>query len=283
MGLSRSLNLSEGDIATKIIQFLYKVVEYWAETLIMYFTRTLLPALIPFLPILTRAQTEQDHPCYPYELIICRGSTEPSPLGSSLGPNTKTAIEEILGDSILVIGLIYPATFELPDSPETGVRNLVTRIEARAKQCPDMKFGLTGYSQGADVIHHSLQQLEGLQDRIAAMAMFGDPLTTVGFPPAYEGRVHNVCDNGDRACGGDGTLGHLTYGRTPEAYEPAVEFIAKGLQEGTPKPSDPRATMAQLPTAGEAADFLNPLVEWPPEDWAQKYTDGWVAEPVFVG
>lgn len=250
----------------------------------MHVSRALLPILPLFLPILTHAQTDQEHPCYPYELIICRGSTEPSPLGFSLGPNTKTSIETALEDSILTIGLIYPATFDIPDSPETGVRNLVARIEARAKQCPDMKFALTGYSQGADVIHHSLQQLEQHQGRISAIAMFGDPLTSVGFPPVYEGRVHNVCDNGDRACGGEGTSGHLAYGRTPEAYEPAVNFIVQRL-EGTssPEPSDPRATMAQLPSAGDAADFLNPIVEWPPKDWAQKYADGWVAKPVFVG
>lgn len=236
------------------------------------------------MPILAHAQTDQDQPCHPYELIICRGSTEPSPLGFSLGPNTKTTIEAALNDSILVVGLIYPATFDLPDSPETGIRNLVARIEARAEKCPDTQIALTGYSQGADVIHHSLQQLEPHQDRISAIAMFGDPLTSIGFPLAYEGRVHNVCDNADRACGGDGTMGHLTYGRTPEAYEPAVEFIVHRFKDASlPEPSDPRATMAQLPSAGEAADFLNPLVEWPPKDWAQKYTDGWVAEPVFVG
>lgn len=92
-----------------------------------------------------------------------------------------------------------------------------------------MKFAMTGYSQGADVIHHSLQELDGLQERIAGIAMFGDPLTSVGFPPAYEGRVYNVCHEGDRACGGEGTIGHLGYGRLPAAYEPAVNFLVERL------------------------------------------------------
>ncbi|KAL1957820.1 hypothetical protein VTO42DRAFT_5538 [Malbranchea cinnamomea] len=246
-----------------------------------FFGSLLFCLLALVIPI--NGQTDEEHPCYPYELIICRATTEPSPLGAQLGPRTKDTIEAILGESILVVGLIYPASFDIPESPETGIRNLVTRIRSRAEQCPDIKFALTGYSQGADVIHHSLQQLAELQDRIAAIAMFGDPLTSVGFPPAYEGRVYNTCNSRDRACGGRGTIGHLAYGRQPEAYEPAVDFIVERLQEASPPvPSDPRPTLAALPPAGDAADFLNPLVTWPPRDWAQQYTDGWVAEPVWV-
>lgn len=245
----------------------------------------LTPLLVPLLALLTQthAQTDQEHPCYPYELIICRATTESSPLGTQLGPRTKDTIEAILDDSILVVGLIYPASFDIPESPETGVRNLVARIRSRAEQCPDMKFAMTGYSQGADVIHHSLQELEGLQERIAGIAMFGDPLTSVGFPPGYEGRVYNVCHEGDRACGGRGTTGHLRYGRLPEAYEPAVDFLVERLEEeSSPIPNDPRATMHSLPSAGEAADFLKPWVTWPPRDWANEYTDGLVVEPVWV-
>ncbi|KAK2767495.1 hypothetical protein FQN54_003652 [Arachnomyces sp. PD_36] len=247
-----------------------------------------LSQLLPILPLLVsipvQAQTDQEHPCYKYELIICRGSDEPSPLGVSLGPNTKATIEPILGDDILAIGLIYPATFELPYSPETGIRNLVARIQARAEQCPDMKFALTGFSQGADVVHHSLQELADVQDRIVGIATFGDPLTSIGFPPVYEGRAYNTCDKLDRSCGGEGIDGHSAYGDDPEAYEPAVDFLVERLEEEkSPEPTDSTETMAELPSAGDAAAFLDLQVEWPPADWAQKYPDGWVAEPVFVG
>lgn len=111
--------------------------------------------------------------------------------------------------------------------------------------------------------------------------MFGDPLTTVGWPPVYEGRVINVCDPADRACGGRGTSGHMTYGKT-NLHKMAVEFIVDRFKNGVPAgyPKDNRATMKALPKAGDAANFLMPFVRWPPRDWATKYTDGWKAPTV---
>ncbi|KAF1989479.1 carbohydrate esterase family 5 protein, partial [Aulographum hederae CBS 113979] len=152
-------------------------------------------------------------PCLPLEFIISRATTEPSPLGTRLGPALKHELEARLGPTIYVAGLDYPASFSLPDSPETGTRNLVERVRDRAEQCPDMRFAFSGYSQGCDVTHAALQQLAPLSERISSIVTFGDPLTSIGWPTAYQNRVLNFCDPGDRACGGQGTVpGHLNYG-----------------------------------------------------------------------
>ncbi|TGZ78440.1 alpha/beta-hydrolase [Ascodesmis nigricans] len=241
---------------------------------------TLLAAAIAFLTAVT-AQTDQQHPCYALEHIVARGSTEPSPLGVNLGPALQQEVSSALGGDVLTIGLIYPATFDLPDSPETGIRNLVTRIKERSAQCPSMRFALSGYSQGADIVHHALTfHLTSYSHLITSISVFGDPLSSIGWPPIYQHRVINVCDSADRACGGVGTSGHTKYGKT-ELHKKAVQFIVDRFRVAAPTPGDTRATMKALPEPGEAAGFLLPWVRWPPREWKSLYTDGLVVEPVF--
>jgi Cutinase len=144
-----------------------------------------------------------------------------------------------------------------------------------------MLFGFSGYSQGADVTHHAFQNLTEYADRFSSIVMFGDPLTSVGWPSYYSNRVLNTCDPGDRSCGGKGTAGHLKYGADGnDLVKVAANWITTQFKKGAPKPIVGAKALKALPTSGDAAAFLDTAVTWPPVKWATEYTDGIVMKPI---
>ncbi|KAF2093442.1 alpha/beta-hydrolase [Rhizodiscina lignyota] len=226
--------------------------------------------------------TETDLPCAKYEIIYARGSTEPTPLGYLIGPKLAAELRKHLGDDpkeALIVGLDWMANFVLPDSGVQGIERLIERVQRRAKQCPNMHFALAGYSQGADVIRISLQSLTDYKEQIRAIAVWGDPLTSIGWPPYYKGRVLNLCNPGDRACGGKGIIRHFIYAtERDELHVPAAEFIAEKLKderEGTGP-----AAFERLPVIGAGVAFLFPWKEFPPPEWQVDFPEGVVAPTI---
>jgi hypothetical protein len=74
--------------------------------------------------------------------------------------------------------LQYPANF-WQESWETGVKDVINRLNSQAKACPDQKFAIVGYSQGAMVIHIALNSTNLSPDalkRVVGGATFGDPV-----------------------------------------------------------------------------------------------------------
>jgi cutinase len=70
----------------------------------------------------------------------------------------------------------YPASFS-PGSVDAGRDDVVKHMTEQPKQCPNQKYVMVGYSQGADVMHNGLAKLTdpALHARIVALVMFGDP------------------------------------------------------------------------------------------------------------
>jgi hypothetical protein len=87
-------------------------------------------------------------------------------------------------------------------------------------QCPDTKIVVSGYSQGAMVVHNAFRN--GLSaSQVAGAVLFGDPLKrqAVGGLPAA--KVKQFCGTSDSICGGGGdggaTGGHISYGSSADA------------------------------------------------------------------
>jgi cutinase len=52
----------------------------------------------------------------------------------------------------------------------------VKHLTEQSKKCPEQKFVMVGYSQGADVHHNAMVKIDGeLYGRIVGLVMFGDP------------------------------------------------------------------------------------------------------------
>jgi cutinase len=84
----------------------------------------------------------------------------------------------------------YPANFNVSISSNKGATDVINRLNSQSKQCPEQKFAVAGYSQGAGVMHLALgpsdakmpyisQPMPTLEksarSKIVAAVMFGDP------------------------------------------------------------------------------------------------------------
>jgi hypothetical protein len=78
-------------------------------------------------------------------------------------------------------------------SVATGVAELTSYLRERAAACPDERFVVGGYSQGAQVVGEGLfASSSAVRDRIAFVALFSDPKLFLpegegAFPPACRG------------------------------------------------------------------------------------------------
>ncbi|MEV0686235.1 cutinase family protein [Nocardia sp. NPDC050378] len=176
--------------------------------------------------------------CVDVHVVAARGTNEPGgvwsryKLGTVVGNPVFAAIDDALARSTNAYRVQYPASHEQPASVQAGNRDLVDHVVERAAACPDQKFVLVGYSQGANVVDNSIGvSSEGarvggpivatlpveLAPRIAAILLFGNPIRGMGreVTGLYADRTYDVCNDNDPVCDPQGTDWnvHLQYQR----------------------------------------------------------------------
>jgi cutinase len=87
-------------------------------------------------------------------------------------------------------------------------------------QCPSTKIIVSGYSQGAMVVHNTFQN--GLSaETVAGAVLFGDPFKRLAVGDLMKDKVKQFCGTADQICGGGGDGGamgsHLSYGDSADA------------------------------------------------------------------
>lgn len=93
-------------------------------------------------------------------------------------------------------------------------------VATALSQCPSTKIVVSGYSQGAMVVHNAFQNgLSGSQ--VAGAVLFGDPLKRSAVGDLPTDKVKQFCGTADSICGGGGDGGatgsHLDYGSVADA------------------------------------------------------------------
>jgi cutinase len=80
-----------------------------------------------------------------------------------------------------------------------GVTDVVNRLNQQSKACPDGKFALVGYSQGAAVMHSVAPKLDAaVAQKVLAIVLYGDGGRTMGkWPGVLAQRVYENCAKGD--------------------------------------------------------------------------------------
>ncbi|KAK5161399.1 hypothetical protein LTS14_001195 [Recurvomyces mirabilis] len=171
--------------------------------------------------------------CKPHTLLFARGTTEDANLGNVLGPPLITALEAVfLGSDLLAVQGVnnYPAIpIEYCEGGSlTGSQNLASVSLDTSNQppcsrsthhqqqlintreqlihqthalCPSTKLIVSGYSQGAQVVHNAAQILSASDTAfISSVLLFGDPNNgyPVGSVPAK--KVYVDCHVGDDIC-----------------------------------------------------------------------------------
>ncbi|KAF5392797.1 hypothetical protein D9757_001038 [Collybiopsis confluens] len=167
--------------------------------------------------------------CADVIVVFARGTTEPGPIGITVGPALQASLLGVLGGrSLSFQGVDYPADipgFLEGGSPE-GSANMAAMLTAAANFCPSAALVSSGYSQGGQLVHNSARLLSSaVRSRINAVVIFGDPDDGQAVTGISSSKVDVICHIGDNICqGGDLVLPpHLTYQVDTPA---AAAFIA---------------------------------------------------------
>jgi cutinase len=136
--------------------------------------------------------------------------------------------------------LKYPADISLTGAT-TGANDIIKRLTDQDQACPNQKFALVGYSQGAAVMHLAAGRIPAaIQSKVLALVMFGDGNVRLGslgaFPGTMAQRTMENCNPGDPVCSPGSCFDpHLLYWK-PEFMTPSIDFIVSAFK-GMPKAS----------------------------------------------
>ncbi|MGW0831454.1 cutinase family protein [Streptomyces prunicolor] len=180
--------------------------------------------------------------CSDLDVVAARGTFEPGTLGLIVGDPVFSALrQKITGKTLSSYAVNYPADLSLTSAAQ-GNSDAVNHVNAQAAACPNQRFILVGYSQGANVIDNSIGiSSDGavvgspivatipaaLAPRVAAVLLFGNPIRALGksVTGTYQSRTIDFCANGDPICqnGGTDVGAHLGYTADADA---AATFAA---------------------------------------------------------
>jgi cutinase len=148
--------------------------------------------------------------CPPVEVVFARGRLEPAGTGV-LGNAFVGALRSRVNQNVGVYAVNYPADNQV----DIGANDMSAHIQNMAKNCPDTRLVLGGYSLGAAVTDVVLalpfsffgfdNPLPGdLSQKIAAVALFGNGSAWAGpitnFNPTYSDRTIELCHGADPIC-----------------------------------------------------------------------------------
>lgn len=163
-------------------------------------------------------------PCPDVEVVFARGTNEPPGPGFVGQAFTDSLGAQLPGRSVALYPVNYPANDDYLKSAALGTDDATAHIEGVLSACPATRIVMGGYSQGAAVTEMSTSALPAVaNDRVAAVALFGDPssdfssMLAGGSPlptvnPAYGSKTIDLCIPGDPICSpGADMMAHVSY------------------------------------------------------------------------
>ncbi len=173
--------------------------------------------------------------CPEVQFVFARGTSEPAGIGRVGAALSNQLAAQMGGRSYGVYAVNYPATYDFLAAAD-GAADATNHIAGMAENCPATRFVLGGYSQGAAVVDMlmgipplgskvgdvgSAPPLpQSLADRVAAVAVFGNPAAKFGNPvsaavPPFAGKGIDLCADGDPICSqGRNPFAHTNYEKT---------------------------------------------------------------------
>lgn len=188
-------------------------------------------------------------PCSDIEVVFARGTGEPPGIGRVGQAMVDRLAALVAPRNLGVYAVNYPAGINFLTTAD-GANDAAGHIAWLADQCPGTRVVLGGFSQGAAAV----SMLAGVPpigdrigtigsapplppysaDRVAAVAVFGNPGNRFGTPLSgagqFAGRAIDLCSPGDPICiqGGRTRAAHSNY-ELPPYPDQAAGFIAGRL------------------------------------------------------
>jgi len=143
--------------------------------------------------------------CKPLIMIYARGTWEPG-----------TPPSQVAAPLIKALGVKYPGRVEsqivqydggasgyLTGGSTEGIQKMEQMTKAAVSRCPNSKFLLVGYSQGAQVLHKAVGNLpQSVTSHINAIVVFGDPFKGQPIKNIPNQIIHTECYPNDNVCNG---------------------------------------------------------------------------------
>lgn len=107
-------------------------------------------------------------------MTTARGTFEPGTTGLIVGDPFIAAVKQQIKGAT-GFNIAYPANSDA-NSSNKGAEMVIEHLTSQPKACPNQKFVVTGYSQGASVVRKAMPKVpESSQQKIVAVVTFGDP------------------------------------------------------------------------------------------------------------
>ncbi|WP_269149836.1 cutinase family protein [Mycolicibacterium bacteremicum] len=191
--------------------------------------------------------------CPDVEVVFARGTDEPAGIGK-VGKAFVDTLKPMLakGTTVNAYAVKYPATWDFMKAA-VGANDMSKRVQTIARQCPDTKIVLGGYSQGAAVVDVvATAPIAGLGytaplpasavPHIASIVVFGNPSARIGNPltrmsTVFGSRTADLCAPADPVCSlGRNWDSHVRY-QESGLVKLGAEWAAKLIK--APKPATP--------------------------------------------
>ena len=113
--------------------------------------------------------------CSPLTVIFARGTSESGNIGTVAGPPMfEQLIDDLGAKGVSLQGVPYPASVAgNADCGSDGGSDMASLVSQALSQCPNTKIALSGYSQGACVVHNAVQQSGVSASSVGAVVLFG--------------------------------------------------------------------------------------------------------------
>lgn len=180
--------------------------------------------------------------CNDIEVVFARGTSELPGIGRVGEAFVGDLAARVGNRSVGAYGVNYPASFDFLTAAD-GANDASAHIQYVVNNCPNTRLVLGGYSQGAAVmdiitsvpfpaIGFTNPLPPNVPDRIAALAVFGNPTARIGLPltvsPLYGTRAIDLCNVGDPVCSdGNSVRAHRSYG--PDGLTGQAATFVAGL------------------------------------------------------
>jgi len=199
--------------------------------------------------LIASAPAAHSAPCPDVELIVARGTSEPVGAGRVGQALASQLAPQLGGRSLGIYGVNYPATYDFLAAAD-GAADATNRIAAMSQQCPSTRYVLGGYPMGATMVvmlvgipplGDKIGEIgsapplpPALADKVAAVAVFGNPSAKFGKPVSiammpFAGKGIDLCNDGDPICSqGRNPFAHTSYEKTPLVGQ-AAGFVSSLL------------------------------------------------------
>jgi cutinase len=188
-------------------------------------------AIVLLAPTPAAIPSASADPCPDLDMVFARGTSEPAGIGRVGQAWADALVPQLGGRTLTTYGVVYPATYDFLAAAD-GAADATNHIEALSAQCPNTRFLLGGYSQGAAVVDmlggipplgNKIGEVgsgpplpDSFANKVAAVAVFGNPSAKFSNPinnsSLFGGRAIDLCGDGDPICSdGRNPFAHTHY------------------------------------------------------------------------